>query len=121
MKVSTVELTLLDLLRYPHAAGGIDNVATIVADLGASADPGKLAALSGALDRSITQRLGYLLEQSGHQDRAAALREGLPKRSGLPWIELEPAQATDPDFTPEPHERNERWRVIVRRPPERDE
>ncbi len=34
MKVSSVELTLLDLLRYPHAAGGLDTIATIVSDLG---------------------------------------------------------------------------------------
>jgi predicted transcriptional regulator of viral defense system len=121
MKVSTVELTLLDLLRYSHAAGGLDNITTIVADLGDRTDPGKLASLSAAYDRSVTQRLGYLLERSGHQDRAAALHERLPQGSGLPWIELEPSQAADPDFTPEPQERNERWHVIVRRLPERDE
>ena len=34
MKVSSVELTLLDLLRYPHAAGGLDNIATIVSGCG---------------------------------------------------------------------------------------
>ena len=121
MKVSTVELTLLDLLRYPHAAGELDNIATIVADLGDRIDPGKLAALSAGFDRSVTQRLGYLLEQSGHQDRATALRERLPQGSGLPWVELEPSQAADPDFTSEPQARNERWHVIVRRAPERDE
>jgi hypothetical protein len=38
----------------------------------------------------------------------------------LPWIELEPAQAADPDFSPVPTGRDERWHVTVRRPPEPD-
>lgn len=121
MKISTVELTLLDLLRYSRAAGGLDNIATIVADVGVHADPEKLASLSSGLDRTVTQRLGYLLERYGHQDRAAALHQRLPEGSRLPWVELEPSQASDPDFKSEPQERNERWHVIIRRPPERDE
>ena len=42
MKVSSVELTLLDLVRYPHAAGGLDNIATIISDLADRIDAGKL-------------------------------------------------------------------------------
>ncbi len=34
MKVSSSSLTALDLLRYPQASGGIDNVATVLNDLG---------------------------------------------------------------------------------------
>ena len=33
MKVSSVELTALDLVRYMHVAGGIDAVATVLSDL----------------------------------------------------------------------------------------
>ena len=121
MKVSSVELTLLDLVRYPHAAGGLDNIATIVSDLADRIDAGKLATLSAAYERSASQRLGYLLEHFGQPERAEALYAALLKGSALPWIELERSQAGDPDFSPEPIERNERWRVIVRRPPERDE
>src|SRR5271156_6624902 len=52
MKVSSGELTLLDLVRYPHAAGGLDNIATIVSDLADRIDAGKLATLSAAYERS---------------------------------------------------------------------
>ena len=121
MKVSTVELTLLDLLRYPHAAGGLDNIATIVSDLGDRISPGKLAALSVSHERSVSQRLGHLLDRFGHSERAEALRAALPQGPAVPWVELEPSQAADPVFSPEPAERDERWHVIVRRPPERDE
>ena len=121
MKVSSLELTLLDLLRYPHAAGGLDTIATIIADLGDRIDPGKLARLSASYERSVGQRLGSLLDRFGHSERAEALHAALPRGSALPWVELEPSQTADPVFSPEPTERDERWHVIVRRPPERDE
>jgi predicted transcriptional regulator of viral defense system len=121
MEVSSIELTVLDLVRYPHPAGGLDNIATIISDLADRIDAGKLVTLSSAYERSIRQRLGYLLERFGHPEPAEALQAALPHGSALPWIELEPSQAADPNFSPEQKERNERWRVIVRRPPERDE
>jgi hypothetical protein len=120
MRVSCLELTLLDLLRYPRAAGGLDNIATVVAELGGSIDPVKLAALSASFERSVIQRLGHLLGRFHHDERTGALFETIAPDAPLPWIELEPAQATDPDFTPEPRDRDERWHVTVRRPPESD-
>ena len=121
MKISSIELTMLDLVRYPRAAGGLDNIATIISDLGERIDPGKLARLSAAFERSVIQRLGYLLESAGHGERVRALHDAMPKAAPLPWIELEPAQAADPDLSPKPKERNERWHVIIRREPEHDE
>jgi predicted transcriptional regulator of viral defense system len=121
MKISSIELSILDLVRYPRAAGGLDNIATIISDLGEHIDPGKLANLSAAFERSVIQRLGYLLESAGHADRVQALHDAMPKTPPLPWIELERSQAADPDLSPKPKERNERWHVIVRREPERDE
>ncbi len=121
MKISSVELTMLDLVRYPHAAGGLDNIATIISDLAERIDAGKLATLSAMYERSIRQRLGYLLDRFGQPARADALHAALPQGPPLPWIELEPSQAGDPDLSPKRTERNERWHVIVRRVPERDE
>lgn len=118
MKISGVELTALDLLRYPHAAGGLDHIATVLSDLGGRIDSVKLAALSGAFERSVVQRLGHLLGSLGHQDKAVHLHDALLRGPALPWVELEPVQAVDPDFAPEPTDRDERWHVIVRRPPE---
>ena len=121
MKVSSTELTLLDLVRYPHAAGGLDNIATIISGLANRIDAGKLATLSEAYERSIRQRLGYLLDRFCQPPRTEALHAALPQDPALPWIELEPSQAVDPDLSPKRTERNERWHVIVRRLPERDE
>jgi predicted transcriptional regulator of viral defense system len=121
MKISTVELTALDLLRYPQAAGGIDNIATVLTDLGPKIDATKLATLSQNAERPIVQRLGYLLDRLGYQDRTEPMHAALKRRGSLTWAELDRGENRDADFAPEPVERNDRWRVIVRRLPEVDE
>jgi predicted transcriptional regulator of viral defense system len=120
MKVSSPELTMLDLLRYPQAGGGLDNIATVLEELGPAADPGKLSALCPAFERSVVQRAGYLLSKVGLADHAekahAALKEGPPAQ----WVELDPSLVSDPELAPAIIERDKRWRVVVRRIPERD-
>ncbi|CAM6000172.1 unnamed protein product [Sphagnum balticum] len=46
MKISSVELTVFDLLRYPQATGGMDNIATVISDLGEKIDAEKLVAIA---------------------------------------------------------------------------
>jgi predicted transcriptional regulator of viral defense system len=121
MRISSAALTALDLLRYPQAAGGIDNIATVLNDLAEKIDPAQLATLSIAAERPVVQRLGHLLDRLGHADRAQPMRSALHARGVLVWTELDRRQAHDPDFTPEPQQRDASWRVIVRRSPEIDE
>jgi hypothetical protein len=121
MKVSSPELTALDLLRYIHVAGGVDAVATVLADLGGKIDGAKLAAMAKHFDRACGQRLGYLLDRLGHGERAKALHDHLSAAETLPWVGLEPPKRGESVSTPPPVERNERWRVSVRRYPELDE
>ena len=120
MKISSAALTALDLLRYPQASGGIDNVTTVLSDLGQKIDPGHLAVLSGAVERPVVQRLGYLLEHLGHDAVAEPMLEALHARGSLPWTELDRQEARDSDFAPEPRLRDFRWRIIVRRVPQVD-
>ena len=121
MKVSSAALTALDVLRYPQASGGIDNVATVLSDLGRKIDPAQLAALSTRVERPVVQRLGHLLEHLGHDAVTGAMLEALRARGSLSWTELDRQEAGDPDFELEPQKRDPRWRVIVRRVPELDE
>ena len=121
MKVSSVELTLLDLLRYPEASGGLDNVLTIFADLGHKIDAGKMGSLCDAFERSVVQRAGYLLDLAGLADPALKLHEFLERGSHAQWTELDPSLISDPDLAPEIVARDKRWHVLVRRLPERDE
>jgi predicted transcriptional regulator of viral defense system len=121
MKLSGPALTALDLLRYPRAAGGLDNIATVLTDLGEKIDGEQLAALSVAAERPVVQRLGYLLDRLGHGARAVPMHGALAARGPLSWIELDRKETRDPDFAPPEQERDPRWHVIVRRPPEIDE
>jgi predicted transcriptional regulator of viral defense system len=121
MKLSSPELTALDLVRYPHSSAGLDNIATVLSELAERLQPEKLASLSGAFEKAVVQRLGHLLGRLGHSLIADAMFAALSERGPLPWVELDPKQAGDPDLSPPPSERDERWRVIVRRPPEIDE
>ena len=117
MRISSVELTALDLLRYPRAAGGLDNIATVLADLGPKLDGNRLALLASVFERSVRQRLGYLLTRAGHTRTAEMLLPGLAPTL---WVELDPLTANDTEFSPDPIDRDPRWRVIVRRMPEVD-
>lgn len=121
MKVSSPELTALDLLRYIHVAGGIDAVATVLADLGGKIDGDKLAIMAGHFDRACAQRLGYLLDRLGHADRAQALYSHLAAMKSVPWVALEPPKRDTAAPAATPIERSERWRVTVLRLPETDE
>jgi predicted transcriptional regulator of viral defense system len=71
--VAGVELTLLDCVRYMHRAGGLGSVAQIAKDLGAHADPRRLARAAAHYEGAAVRRLGYLLEQAGHAKQSWAL------------------------------------------------
>jgi len=119
MKVSSPELTALDLLRYARAAGSIDSIATVLSDLGGTLRPERLAKLAPAFEQTAVQRLGYLLDHLQFPKCAAALNKHLEKSRPLPWVELDPAHRGKKMH--DAVERNSRWNVIVRRLPEIDE
>jgi hypothetical protein len=73
-KVAGIELVLLDAVRYFHQAAGLNGATQIVHDLGARADPRKLAPAAAVYENSTVRRLGYLLEYFGHPRQAASLR-----------------------------------------------
>ena len=120
MKISSAALTALDLMRYAQASGGIDNVATVLSDLGRKINPEELAALSELTGRPVAQRLGHLKARLEHDSRTRPMREALQTRGSPPWTELDRQEARTPEFSPEPREYDHRWRVIVRRVPEPD-
>jgi predicted transcriptional regulator of viral defense system len=120
MKISSPELTLLDLFRYSRASGGLDNIVTVLDDLAPKVDPQKLPALGAGFEQSVVQRAGYLLEKFGFAGHGEALH-GILNKIPMPWIELERPSAQARDLATDAIERNKRWRVIIRREPERDQ
>lgn len=122
IRCSSPELTALDLLRYPHACGGIQHIATVLSDLGRELDPPKLALLALSFEKHQVQRLGYLLDFVGYEKSARHLLRVLESQERVSWAELTPfPRGTDPDLVPVVTERDRRWRINVRTPIEIDE
>lgn len=113
VRVSTPEVTALDLAARPGDAGGLNNVATIVGELAMddSLSPEVLAETAHLFPHSVARRLGWLLdrvaEQSGTDKPAAALMEylgqGGPRTRALDLL--------DPAGPRRGHAGN-RWRVV---------
>lgn len=117
-KVAGVELTLLDICRYFHRAGGINGAAQAVHDLGKKADARILATAAAAYENSAVRRLGYLLEHFGHARQANALRHFAEQAKSF--------KALDPSVKPivpelaATEERNADWKLIINVPVEID-
>jgi len=72
--ISTPESTALDLVGYQHRAGGLNQVATVLAELSERLDADKLVAVAGTAPPAWSQRLGFLLERVGASEKAASLK-----------------------------------------------
>jgi predicted transcriptional regulator of viral defense system len=117
-KITGVELTLLDICRYLHHAGGTNGAAQAVHDLGKKADARILAKAASAYENSSVRRLGYLLELFRHARQADALRSFAEKAKSF--------KPLDPSVKPivpelvEMEERNSDWKLLINVPVEID-
>ncbi len=62
IRLATRETTLVDLTVHPDQAGGLNNIATVIVEIG-DLDISQIARLASVRPRSVTRRLGWLLEQ----------------------------------------------------------
>ena len=74
--VSSPEATAFDLVGYPKHTGGLDNVATVLAELRETIDGEQLAAVAHLSPTPWAQRLGHLLDLTGCLLRTA--NRGVP-------------------------------------------
>lgn len=110
-KVAGVELTLLDAARYLYKAAGINGVAQIVKDLGARADPRKLAKAAAHYENASVRRLGYLLEHAGHVRQADALEAFAKQAKSMKPLDPS-AKPLLPEFAAQ-HEKDSRWKLVI--------
>ncbi len=110
-KVAGVELTLLDCARYFHRAAGINGVAQIAQDLGAKADPCKLAKVARAYENSAVRRLGYLLDRAGHARQARILEPFARKAKSMK--PLDPSVKPLTESFAELYERDTKWMLVI--------
>ena len=115
MRIATPEQTALDLVRYPAASGGWDNIASVIRDLTPLIKATELEKLARAQeDVRPIQRLGYLFDAIAHaEEPARALASSLVKRAHR-YVALEPKAST------KNAKRNERWHLVVNRAIEAD-
>ncbi len=112
MRVSTPEATAFDLVRFARAAGQIDNVATVLADLVPLLDPKRmLKVVRAGGDIPNAQRLGYLLERARGRSQSKAIHGWLKRQSPRP-VRLRPG------WDETGAEENRRWHVLVGDPVE---
>jgi len=110
MRVSARETTLVDLVRFARSAGGLDNVATIFAELSPAADPRLLmTAVRLVHDVPNTQRLGYILDHVRQRRLSDPIHAWLERQKphALPLQSGQPANHA---------KLNRRWNVLVNRP-----
>jgi predicted transcriptional regulator of viral defense system len=104
--VSTPEATAIDLAGYPQHVGGLDNVATILADLVELIDPALLPPAAATAPATWAQRLGYMLDFLGASETTAPLRTFVRDNAGAytPLI---------PDISSGNSRRDRNWKIMV--------
>lgn len=105
VRLSSPASTALDLVRYVHECGGIDNVATVLSELAEAIAPAELAALIPHSDAAVAQRLGWLLALLGRTALADSIDEALVAPRW--WVPLA-SGAAEAGYA-----RDSRWRVVV--------
>jgi predicted transcriptional regulator of viral defense system len=83
VRLATRETTVLDLVAHPDAAGGLSNIATVIAEIG-DLDVPALAQLASVRSRSTVRRLGWLLDTFRDDIRLDPLREIASPAEGYP-------------------------------------
>jgi predicted transcriptional regulator of viral defense system len=113
MRVSTPEATAVELVGYAPHAGGLDNVATVLAELVEAIDATKLAQEAGNAPLAWVQRLGFLLDLVEASETASTL---------APYVEARARRAAplDPSRSRTGAARSARWRVAINRDVEPD-
>lgn len=108
LKVSSPELTALDLIAYYDLIGGFDRVATILEELSDEMEPNALLDTARRYNKNpIVQRLGYLLEVVLNKRELALALYGAIEGQKYIDVLLQPNKKKE-SIT----DRSDRWRVM---------
>lgn len=107
IKVSTPEVTAMDLLFYPRHSGGLSQIATVLQELSAHISPDKLIALlNTSTECAWMQRLGYLFSVIEAHELSDILSEHLKTRN-LYFKPLSPGEPI------RGFRRDKQWKLII--------
>jgi len=106
VRVSTPEATAIDLVGYPGHAGGLDQVATVIAELAEDIDAGLLVKAAETAPLPWLQRLGYLLELESGAEKTRPLARFVASHA-RDYTLLSPG--TEAQTAP----RDKRWKLVI--------
>ncbi|MFH0789694.1 MAG: type IV toxin-antitoxin system AbiEi family antitoxin [Pseudomonadota bacterium] len=106
--ISSPEATAIDLLRYASSIGGVDRVFTVLQELAESIKPaGLLEAVQADGTVAYAQRLGWLLEKAGYdQKKLKTLHEWIKRKKPL-------TTRLDPSLPGRGTTKENRWNILV--------
>lgn len=109
MKVSSVEETAFDVVRYMDKAGQLGNVATVLKELSEKLKPKVIKkVLENEVEISVAQRLGYLLENLDKASLAFPIHDWLSKNT-FPYIPLVISEKIDRKKV----EKDPKWMILI--------
>lgn len=113
--ISGPELTAFDLLRYQKSVGGLNQVATVLAELGEKIEPDRLReVVRKEKNMAYCQRLGYLLDRLGFMVKTQPLFDWLGVEKPLPAF-LDPSRPKGKSSF------NKKWQVFENQTIQTDE
>ncbi len=106
LRVASPAATALELVGYADQCGGLDNVASVLAELALSLEAQKLLAAAALCPIAWVQRLGYLLDVGGHPDVADVLVPHVKEHAHVmaPLVRAKPKAGA---------QRLERWKLAI--------
>jgi len=105
LRIASPEATAFELVGYVDRCGGLDNVSTVLAELGESLSSERLIAEGERCPVAWTQRLGYLLDLVGREELAAPLQSFVTDVEESTPLVRSTARSGSP--------RNRRWKLAI--------
>ena len=106
LPVAAPEATALELVGYANQCGGLESIASVLAEMVGALDPEKLVAIAPSAPIAWTQRLGYLLDATDNRSLANVLAPLVRERARhfAPLVRARPKTGA---------RRVARWRLAV--------
>jgi predicted transcriptional regulator of viral defense system len=106
VQIATPETVVFDLVNHPGRSGQLNNIATILSEIGEKLDSNELLKAGTLLSPPCIQRVGYLLELCEWREKTTEMAR---------YVERHAPRYTplSPHYAIKGHPRNRRWRIVI--------
>jgi predicted transcriptional regulator of viral defense system len=121
IRVSTAELTAMDLILYVKEIGGINRAATVLNELAEVMDFGNVGQdFFGYFNAAVIQRLGYILDEILGYNEIADTLYRKAKEAGIKFRKY-PLKVVKKGTKPNDYDISKKWKIIINEEIEIDE